>query len=506
MTSTSWPAEPEPAVAAETHSAAVFFLGDRAYKVKKPVDLGFLDFRTVDARRAACHEEVRLNRRIAPDVYLGVADVVGEGGQPCDHLVVMRRMPSDRRLSTLVRAGADVTTPLHQVAHQVAALHARAPRSVAADEAAGADATRARWVTNSEAMFHDGIGDVFDDVTIGTVHGLAARYLDGRRALFTERVAAGRAVDGHGDLLADDIFCLPDGPRVLDCLDFDERLRLGDGLADAAFLAMDLERLGRRDLGTRFLQAYAEHADDAWPPSLAHHQVAYRAQVRAKVFAIRAAQGDPDAAAAARRLLGLARDHLEEGRVRLVVVGGLPGTGKSQLAAALGQRLDAVVIRSDEVRKELAGVPNTTRLPAGFGEGAYDEAATARTYEAMLERAGTALALGWSVVLDASWNTRRWTDQARALAKEHVTDLAELRCTLPAEVAAERIRARAAADDDPSDATPEIAAAMAAVWEPWPSATPIDTSGPPRHALAAALTALGGQPSGTRQRKSAPVG
>jgi aminoglycoside phosphotransferase family enzyme/predicted kinase len=421
----------EAAALAETHSAVVVLIGDRAYKVKKPVDLGVLDFTTVERRRRACEDEVRLNRRIAPDVYLGVAEVLDVDGAVCDHLVVMRRMPADRRLSTLVVAGEDVTGPLRSVAHQLAALHAGGARTPAADEAAGVDATRARWVANTDQLLQVAGGDLFDDVTVGTVHGLATRYLDGRHRLLEGRVAAGRAVDGHGDLLADDVFCLRDGPRVLDCLDFDERLRLGDALADAAFLAMDLERLGRAHLGTLFLAAYREYADDAWPPSLAHHHIAYRAQVRAKVAAIRAGQGAAGAASEGRELLAMALRHLEAGRVRLVLVGGLPGTGKSTLAKALGHRLDAVVLRSDEVRKELAGVPALTRMAASYGEGIYEAGSTARTYDVLLDRAETALAYGESVVLDASWSDQEVRARARTVARRTDADLAELRCTAP---------------------------------------------------------------------------
>jgi aminoglycoside phosphotransferase family enzyme/predicted kinase len=487
--------EPRAAVA-ETHSAVVFFHGDRAYKVKKPVDLGFLDFRTIASRKAACEEEVRLNRRIAPDVYLGVADVVGVDGAVADHLVVMRRMPEDRRLSTLVAAGTNVDDALVDVARQLAALHGRSVRSPEADQAAGTDATLARWLENGRSM--QASPDVFDDFVVESVLGLATRYLEGRGPLFADRIAAGRAVDGHGDLLADDIFCLDDGPRVLDCLDFDASLRVGDGLADAAFLAMDLERLGHPELGGRFLRAYAEHADDTWPPSLAHHHVAYRAQVRAKVAAIRAHQGDPAAAAEARRLLSLCEAHLGDGRVRLVLVGGLPGTGKSQLAAAIGDRLDAVVIRSDEVRKELAGLRPSTSAPAAFGEGLYAPSSTERTYGTLLDRAAVALGQGYSVVLDASWSRHEWRATARSVAAAAAADIAELECTAPPTVAEERMRRRLAVGSDPSDATPEIARRMAATWEPWDGSVRIDTDRPVEATLEAGLAALGGQASGTR--------
>ena len=304
---------------------------------------------------------------------------------------------------------------------------------------------------------------------------MARRYLAGRRRLVDQRVANARACDGHGDLLADDIFCLEDGPRVLDCLEFDDALRLDDVLADVAFLAMDLERLGRSDLAEEFLADYREHAGDAWPASLAHHHVAYRAQVRAKVTAIRADQGVTTSAAKAQQLLELARRHLETGRVRLVIVGGLPGTGKSTLASGLGEALGAVVLRSDAIRKEIAGLRMDQPASAAFGEGLYTASSTAATYQETLSRAELALCFGETVVVDASWTDEAHRVQARRLAEDTFSDLVELRCMAPPEIAAARMRARAERGGDPSDADGEIARAMAAVDDPWPDATAVDT-------------------------------
>jgi aminoglycoside phosphotransferase family enzyme/adenylate kinase family enzyme len=470
---------------AETHSAAVFFFGDRAYKVKKPFDLGFLDFTERTTREATCHREVDLNRRLAPDIYLGVADVTDPDGQICDHLVVMRRLPEDRRLSTMIRRGEDVERPLWALAHDLATFHAGAARGPAADRQAGIDATRARWVANA-AVLTEQVGDVFDDLTVGRVHGLAHRYLDGRTPLFDARIARGRACDGHGDLLADDIFCLDDGPRVLDCIEFDDDLRLGDALADVAFLAMDLDDLGRPDLAGTFLAAYAEHAADTWPASLAHHHIAYRAQVRAKVTAIRAGQGDATAAEHARRLIALALAHLEAGRVRLVLVGGLPGTGKSTICAGIAEQFPTTVLRSDVIRKELVGLPANRPAPAAVGEGIYDEAVTTRTYETMLQRTSVALAHGESVVLDASWTDPAWRAAARRLADAASSDLVELRCVAPVTVTHERMYQRAGTED-PSDATPEVTTAMTDALQAWPEAVTIDNRGDVEDAVEAAL-------------------
>jgi uncharacterized protein len=469
---------------AETHSAVVFFFGDRAYKVKKPVDLGFLDFRERAVREAVCHREVELNRRLAPDVYLGVADVRDPDGELCDHLVVMRRMPAERRLSTLLEAGAPVDDHLWHLAHLIAAFHARAERSTAADAAASPQALAGRWRDNTTALQVS--GDVVDQGMVGRVQDLADRYLAGRHPLFAARAAEGRACDGHGDLMADDVFCLDDGPRVLDCIEFDDELRYGDTLADVAFLAMDLERLGHPEMASRFLRTYREHADDIWPRSLEHHHIAYRAQVRAKVTAIRAGQGHEPSAAAAQDLLALTLRHLEHARVRLVVVGGLPGTGKSTVAKGVGDALGAPVLRTDEVRRELSAGP----APAAYGEGIYSAEAKAETYAELLARAEVALGMGETVVLDASWSDDRWRQRAREVAARVHADAVELRCDVAADVAADRIRARAAAGDDPSEATPDIAAAMAAQADGWATATTISTAGTVDAAIDQALDTI----------------
>ena len=316
---------------AETHSAIVVFAGDRAYKLKKPVKFDFLDFSTRERREEAAHREVALNRRLAPDVYLGVADVLDVDGTPCDHLVVMRRMPADRRLSALAAAGTATDDDLRDLARLVARFHAAAARTVAT-AAAGSPGVIAAKLADDIADLQAFRGGILPAATLDEVAGRATRYVEGRTRLFEQRVADGWVCDGHGDLLADDIFCLADGPRVLDCLDFSDELRYGDVLADVAFLAMDLEHRGAPDLAVRFLELYDEFSGERHPASLVDYYVAFRALIRAKVTALRAQQGDVGAPPRALELLDLARDRLRHGRVALVLVGGAPGTGKSTVA------------------------------------------------------------------------------------------------------------------------------------------------------------------------------
>ena len=280
------PGEPYAAVV-ETHTAVVVFIGDRAYKVKKPVQMAFLDFRDRAARRADCDQEVALNRRLSPDTYLGVAEVRGPAQTPGEPVVVMRRLPASRRLSTLVTAGVDVADALRDAARRVAIMHEGLDPLPDIDLWELTDRLWRQGFTQLAEL----AGGLLDRRVLGECEALALSYLAGRRELFASRVRQGRVRDGHGDLLADDVFCLDDGVRILDALEFDPGLRLGDVLADAAFLAMDLERLGRPELARLFLDAYAEFTAETHPPSLEHHYVAYRAFVRAKVECLRSAQG-----------------------------------------------------------------------------------------------------------------------------------------------------------------------------------------------------------------------
>ena len=471
----------------ETHIGVVILLGDRAYKIKKPVRTGFLDFTTPARRRAALQRELELNRRLAPDVYLGLSEVTDpvRPDGPTEPMLVMRRMPADRRLATLVRAGAPLDRPLRELARLVAAFHARADRGADIDAHGHRDAVRRRWDDNIEQSLRFR-GTVLDASEFEETLARARRFLAGREHLFSDRISRGRIVDGHGDLIADDIFCLDDGPRVLDCLEFDDALRFVDALDDVAFLAMDLERLGRPDLGEYFHDAYVEFSADPAPPSLWHHYLAYRAFVRVKVACLRHEQGATDAADAAAEQLRLCTAHLRTGSVRLALVGGLPGTGKSTVAGRLADLTGAVVLSSDRLRKEQAGLSPTTPAAAGFEDGLYRPQRTDEVYDELLHRAAVLLARGESVVLDASWTAQRHRSAAVRVARAAHADFAELECRAPASTAAERIRARTG---NPSDATVEIAERLAQRADPWPEAIVIPTSATVSDSVSAALAA-----------------
>ena len=467
----------------ETHIGAVFLIGEYAYKLKKPVDFGFLDFTDRATRERVCHQEVTLNRRLAPDVYLGVADITGPDGEVCDHLVVMRRMPEDRRLSTLVEEGAPLADTISDLARLLARFHERADRSPEIAEQGSRDAILQRWRASFAQVrpFH---GSVLDPAVADEIERLAEEFLAGRTSLFDRRMATGHIVDGHGDLLADDIFCLDDGPRVLDCLEFDDRLRYLDALDDVAFLAMDLERLGAPELGELLLDRYLALSGDPAPPALWHHYLAYRAFVRVKVACLRHEQGEESAARLARDYADLALRHLRRGVVRLILVGGLPASGKSTLAGAIADRLGATLLSSDRVRKELAGLPPEQSAAAGYEQGLYTPDHTDKTYAELNRRAAELLELGETVVLDASWTSAEHRHAAADVAARTSSQLMPLRCWAPESITTARLAARTGSI---SDATPAIARQMATAVHPWPDAHTIFTAGTEHDSLAQAL-------------------
>ncbi|WP_309230225.1 AAA family ATPase, partial [Dietzia sp. DQ12-76] len=328
--------------------------------MRKPIDLGFLDNTTVRARAEQSRREVELNSRMAPDVYDGVLEVRDPEGEVIDHVVRMRRLPADRSLESLVRSRVsgigragdpDLVVGVREVGRQLARLHAASPRSGQIEAMGTADAVAGLWGESIAHLRRLSVGEDAPEI-VDDLEWLAGEYLRGRRRLLRARVDAGRVVDGHGDLLAADIYLEDDGPRVIDCLEFDDRLRFGDAMLDAGFLAMDLDRAGARDLAEAFLRAYRDFSGDDAPPSLVHHYIGYRAVVRSKVTAIRADQTG-SGGAHARHALELADqgvDALLRGRVRLVLVGGVSGSGKSTLAVPLAAALKAEVLRSDDLR------------------------------------------------------------------------------------------------------------------------------------------------------------
>lgn len=472
----------------ETHTGVVVLAGDRAYKAKKPVLTDFVDFRTTEQREHACRREVELNRRLSPEAYLGVAHLSDPAGGAAEPIVVMRRYRDQDRLAFLLshKTSGECERLLDTIAAVLTHFHDGAERSPLISAQGEAGAVDQRWRANLRELHQfTAIPGVAQEV-IARIERLAAEYIAGRGHLFASRIDEDSIVDGHGDLLADDIFFVDGHPALLDCLEFDDQLRHLDRIDDAAFLAMDLEVLGRKDLGDHFLASYVALTGDTAPSSLRHFYVAYRAGVRAKVDCVRFGQGRPESADDAARHLAIAAEHLAAGAVRLALIGGNPGSGKSTVARGLAEQVGAQVISTDDVRRELRESGAISGSPGVLDSGLYSPDNVAAVYETVLRRARIHLSEGHSVILDGTWQDPGLRAQAHRMAGETRSRMVEIICAVPVETTVGRIEHRAPGN---SDATPDIAAALAARRDAWESAYRMDTSQPLETSVAQAVKA-----------------
>jgi len=452
----------------ETHISDVYLAGEFAYKLKKPVNLGFVDFTTLALRQAACAEELRLNRRLAPDIYLGVSTLCASNGAlrlrdtgcaagetAVDYLVRMRRMSQDTMLDALAARGELASRHLIDAARQLARFHAAGQGPDVARY--GTAAAVAEPVRQNFAQTETCIGRTVTRERFERVRNWSERYLRDHAVRFEARVRAGRIVDGHGDLHLRNM-CLHEGRVVIfDCIEFDPALRTGDAICDIAFLTMDLDARGLPELGNVFLNEYLERTDDYPGLSLLDFYQVYRAWVRGKVNSLLAdSVADPEArtraSADATRYFALAENYLAPRAPGLLITCGLSGSGKSTLAARLAGDLNGIRVRSDAVRKHLAGMDLETRGPGKFGEGIYAPAMSAGTYEQMLAHAREIIAAGRWAILDATYLAAAHRAPAVALARELGIPCGTLWCTAPTAELRERVTRRAAGHTDISDA------------------------------------------------------
>ena len=462
----------------ETHISWVFLTGPFAYKVKKPCRLEFLDFSTLDLRRHFCEEEIRLNRRFAPGLYVAVVPIVGTpdaprvdgAGEPIEWAVKLAQFDEANRFDALFEAGKIDVARCQQTGEAIAEV--QATQAVAPAGSGHGTPQRLRGVFR---MNLDEIRRYRPDAAsrVDSIGQWLEARLTRDDAAFRQRVAAGRIRECHGDLHLANLVLLDGKPVAFDSIEFNADLRWIDVASDVAFLTMDLDSRGRPDLAAQVTSAWMEAADDHAAASILDvHRVA-RAVVRAAVAAIRSAQSDclPQAVAAARedcdRYLALAERLSAPPQPVLIVTSGVSGSGKTTLAEACVGFFRAVRLRSDVERKRLFAMAATTRPgDAGEVEVLYGAETTRRVYERLAALAGGLLRAGSSVVIDATSNARWQRELLAAVARDLGVPIVWLDLDLPVEVLVARVEARAATGQDPSDATVDTVHAQLTAREP----------------------------------------
>ena len=502
----------------ETHISWVFLECDDVWKVKKPVDLGFLDFSTPEKRRWACDEEVRLNRRLAPSVYRGVVPITcdragrygfGGSGPAVDWAVHMARLPDDargdRRLARELLSAGDI----ERVADHLAVFHAGA-RCDEETTRYGSVKVISDNVRENFEQTRDIIGAYLSPEQAREIETRQCLFLSRRRDLFAARQTAGRVRDGHGDLRLDHVYLSDAEVTIVDCIEFNRRFRFADVCADVAFLAMDLTWRGRADLAEHFLAAYARQANDYDLYPLVDFYESYRAFVRGKIASMVASDDGIDtlsrrrSAAEARRffLLALASERRSLLPPVVVAVGGLIGAGKTTVARRLASELTAPVVDADRTRKHLLGVEAEARVHVAPFSGAYRPDFSRDVYSEVLRRAGAVLTSGRPVVLDASFRSRRARVAARQLADDHSVPFRFVECHASPEVCRRRLELRAR-EANVSDGRLEIFDDFVARWQtvddlPETEHSIVDTSKPLETNIAALRRRLPTWPAGLK--------
>mgnify|MGYP001267544830 CR=1 FL=1 len=473
---------PEPTTRVEvvqTHISYIFLTDRYAYKVKKAVDFGFLDYTTLERRRRLCHREIALNSRLSPEAYLGVVEIrekdgtlaIGGDGEVVEVAVKMVRLPEERMLRRVLERGEGGPDLVRQIARQLAAFHAAAFVSPELQALKGPDGVRFNCVENFQQTERY-IGTLLTDEMFNFIRTSTELFLQRKQTLLARRLADGRIVDGHGDLHLDSI-CATDPVQIFDCIEFNERFRIQDTAEEMGFLAMDLEFAGYPELAQAVIEEYIAASGDRELADLLSFYKSYRAYVRAKIHSFQTDDaGIPEGrrvelAATASRYYELAARYATEFNPQMLLVTvGLTGSGKSTLARRLAARCALQVVSTDETRKNLLGIDPRERHYDAFDHGVYAPSITERTYAAMIDRAEALLLAGQSVILDGCFTKRAQRARAVALANRMQVPLLVLDCRCSEELIRERLERRAAKSKGVSDGRWEIYQKQLETFEP----------------------------------------
>lgn len=455
----------------QTHVSWLFLTDTHVFKLKKPVNFGFLDFSTLDLRRFYCNEELRLNRRLCPDVYEQVvalreteagATFAGDGAV-IEYAVMMKRLPADRMLDRLVDSGAISENDIRIVARAIGTFHSNAPTSPHISEFGSLEQIQFNWRENFEQTlpFRN---STLPSAVCENIRAYVETFTDSFRTLFDERINTGYIRDCDGDIHLGNICLVNAMAYIFDCIEFNERFRFSDTAADIAFLLMDLDFHGRPDLADAALSTYITESGDMQCAKLIPFYKVYRAFVRGKVESLQLLDTGIDqeertaAEKRAMRYFRLAHGYCMRSRLSptLFITCGTMGCGKSTLAEQLAFELGLSIFNSDTVRKQLAGLPPETAVQVSFGEGLYSREMSQRTYRHLEQLADAGLASGRSAIIDAGFGTSAGRAVFSRLAASHRAQFVILFIQSDPEVQRRRLRERSSRGDSVSDGRVEL--------------------------------------------------
>ena len=453
----------------QTHISYVLLAGDYVYKIKKPVRFAFLDYSTLEKRHHFCHEEIRLNRRLAPAVYLDVLAVVRDGERfslgefpgreekIVEYAVKMRRLPEEYFLDRLIQEGKARQQHFDPIVTKLARFYAGAS-SDRASLYGSAEVIRANLEKNLKEM-EPFIGETLTLDEFKHLRDYQFNFLTENRDLLETRVRDGRVREGHGDLRAEHI-CLEEDPVIFDCIEFSEEFRYCDTASEIAFLSMDLDYLGVPMLSEHFVLSFQNRTKDLDLLRLLSLYKTYRACVRGKVETLKSREPEvpeeerQDAKSRARRYFHLAHRYASGPfPPAIIIVCGLAGSGKSTVARTVGARTGYQILNSDVVRKQLAGISLTTRSTEDYGKGLYTDSFNARTYDCLLKQAEDCLGSGRGVIVDATFKDRRHRQQFLEISSRLQLPVLFVECRASEDKTLERLRKREQRSGEVSDAT-----------------------------------------------------
>jgi hypothetical protein len=493
----------------DTHISAVFLAGDWVYKLKKPVDLGFLDFTDLESRHTYCRQEVKLNRRLTEGVYQGVVAIVpdGEGSlsivedgqgraqEAVEYGVKMRRLPDERTLQFLLQEHRIDTDQIRQLGRKLAQFYLQAERGAEIDELGNWD-TVGKNVRENFEQTDRFAGSLLDKDLWVAVRNASLDFLERRRELFRKRVREGKVCDGHGDLRSEHVY-FTGGIQIIDCIEFNRRFRYLDPASDLGFLHSDLLKTGSVEVSAEIIESYVAETDDLELYRLLDFYACYRAMVQTKVRCLRFEQlsdrGNEELRREIQSHLRLAFDcALAFSRPTLRVVCGLPATGKSTLAGRLSNFLAAPLHSSDEMRKALAEeLPDRPEVTS-FGKGLYRPEVKNQVYARLLLEAQRHLENRESVILDATYSKRSRREEVRRLAADQGANCVFLETDCSRETMERRLKQRDLEQPETKARARHLAQFLKSFEEleeiPDLMKCKVDTEGPVEESLSRAVT------------------